>query len=392
MPTSKGTYNWFAVYSGDANYNQASPPQISPTPLNPLGLGLEPDSVTPPTPTLPTNTDVQLNTGIALNDTATLAANYNPTGTIVFYLFAPGVTPRRTYSNNVYSDTVTVNGNGLYSTGGGHEAGWFRAHLRGELRLVGGVQRRCQQPHDSAPRHAREPTAIEPNPVSPAGPTISTTTAGTSTGLPSVLGDGSNLTDTATLAGGYKPTGTITFYLYKPGTSPGNGSPVYSDTVTVNGNGSYSTATGKSTGNNVPKTTGSYEWYVVYSGDSNNSPAKSGLGSEPDTVNPASPSITTKPGEAVTVGSGKTLSDSATLSGGYNPTGTIIFYLYRRESPRMGRTSMASTTLPSTPIQSRLTATGRIAQARQQEATCPCPRALTPGWPCTMVMATTTSS
>src|SRR5262249_32739056 len=41
----------------------------------------------------------------------------------------------------------------------------------------------------------------------------------------------------------------------------------------------------------------------------------------------ASPSISTVPGDAVVIGSGAKLNDSATLTGGNNPTGTITFYL-----------------------------------------------------------------
>ena len=48
------------------------------------------------------------------------------------------------------------------------------------------------------------------------------------------------LTDTATLAGGFNPTGTITFTLFHNGGT----TPVDTETVTVNGNGTYTTPTG----------------------------------------------------------------------------------------------------------------------------------------------------
>ena len=67
---------------------------------------------TPPTPTA-TSTAHAITT---LTDSAMLSGGYNPTGTITFYLFAPG-RPQRHDSNNVYSDTVTVSGNGTYTHG-----------------------------------------------------------------------------------------------------------------------------------------------------------------------------------------------------------------------------------------------------------------------------------
>ena len=59
-----------------------------------------------------------------------------PTGTITFYLFAPGVTPNGTDSNNVYSDTVTVNGNGTYTTAAGTNPGGFLPNATGTYQWV----------------------------------------------------------------------------------------------------------------------------------------------------------------------------------------------------------------------------------------------------------------
>ncbi|GGH35921.1 S-layer homology domain-containing protein [Paenibacillus segetis] len=66
------------------------------------------------------------------------------------------------------------------------------------------------------------------------------------------------------LAGGYYPTGTITFNLHAPG-----GAVVDTETVAVNGNGTYTTPTGF-TLTPSDAVTGTYTWYVLYSGDSNN--------------------------------------------------------------------------------------------------------------------------
>src|SRR5205823_14109216 len=93
--------------------------------------------------------------------------------------------------------------------------------------------------------------------VSPASPAINTTPGGTV-----LIGSGTKLTDSATLSGGYHETGTITFKLYAP-----NGTTVVdTETVTVNGNGTYTTPSGY-----LPSTTtGTYQWVASYGGDGNN--------------------------------------------------------------------------------------------------------------------------
>ena len=98
--------------------------------------------------------------------------------------------------------------------------------------------------------------------VTKAAPSLTTTAGGT------VVVAGPPLTDTATLAGGASPTGTITFTL----TNPGN-TVVYTDHVTVTGNKTYSTAAGDHPGGYTPSTVGTYQWAVSYSGDSNNTGA-----------------------------------------------------------------------------------------------------------------------
>ena len=67
------------------------------------------------------------------------------------------------------------------------------------------------------------------------------------------------------------------------------------ETVTVSGNGTYTTPTGYT----LPTTgtvTGTYQWDASYSGDSNNSAASdNNAAAEQVTVSPASPAITTTP-------------------------------------------------------------------------------------------------
>jgi hypothetical protein len=97
-----------------------------------------------------------------------------------------------------------------------------------------------------------------------------------------------SLSDSATLSGGYKPTGTIVFYLMAPGSTASTplGQVVFTDTVTVTGNGTYTTAGGTTTGSAVPTMAGTYQWVVIYnSGDANNGGITGPFGSEPEVVN-----------------------------------------------------------------------------------------------------------
>ena len=122
------------------------------------------------------------------------------------------------------------------------------------------------------------------------------------------------LNDSALLSGGHSPTGTITFTLVY------NGSTVDTETVSVSGNGTYTTPTGYTlpTSGTV---TGTYQWNAAYSGDSNNNTvSENNDASERVTVNKAGPSLVTtaSPNGTVTLDSSGSpiLNDSALLSGG----------------------------------------------------------------------------
>ena len=102
--------------------------------------------------------------------------------------------------------------------------------------------------------------------------------------------------------------------------------------MTVAGDGTYTTPTGYT----LPTTgtvTGTYQWNASYaSGDGNNNDASDNNATDEQVpVSPASPAITTTPNlTGATLGTTTvTLLDSAVLSGGYFPTGTITFTLVR---------------------------------------------------------------
>jgi Bacterial Ig-like domain (group 3) len=150
---------------------------------------------------------------------------------------------------------------------------------------------------------------------------------------------GDTLNDTATLSGGNSPTGTITFNLYAPGDDNCDGPALYTQDVTVNDNGDYSTSPGY-----VALVKGTYNWTADYSGDSANFPASSGCGEEALVVEAAAPTVLTEihlgksaeeTGTPTVVGGnthvdlGSFVHDSATASGGPStPEGTIDFKFY----------------------------------------------------------------
>jgi hypothetical protein len=142
-----------------------------------------------------------------------------------------------------------------------------------------------------------------------------------------VVGGGA-LADSATLSNGSSPTGTITFYLFSPSQTcsitPTVGSYTFKQAFSVDGNGSY----GPTSGGPNPTVLGTWHWLAVYSGDSANGAANSGCMTEPVTDGTASPTVTTSANPKSDTVGGAGLNDSGVLSGGFNPTGTITFYLF----------------------------------------------------------------
>jgi len=116
--------------------------------------------------------------------------------------------------------------------------------------------------------------------VAAASPEITTTPNPTETPL------GGRLQDVADLTGGFDLTGSITFNLYAPGVDPTVGPAAFTETVTVNGAGMYSTAVGF-----VANMTGVWHWVATYSGDGNNNLASTDPLDEPVTI-PAAADLT----------------------------------------------------------------------------------------------------
>jgi hypothetical protein len=202
---------------------------------------------TPSLTTTPNPTSVGLgSTPTTLQDTAVLSGGSVPTGTITFTLYL-GATP-------VHTETVTVSGDGSYTTSTGYT-------LPSTGTVTGTYQWDASYSGDTVNAGATDNNATnEQVVVSGASPSLSTTPnpASVTVGVPPVT-----LQDTAALAGGAYPTGTITFTLDKGATV------LHTETVTVSGNGSYTTSTGY-TLSSPTAVAGTYQWDATYSGDTNN--------------------------------------------------------------------------------------------------------------------------
>ena len=259
------------------------------------------------------------------SDTATLTAPsppaVNPTGTITFDLYGPN--NAACVGPPIFSSTVPVNGAGNYGSGSApiNAPGTYRwvATYSGDANYLPAATA-CGDP-------------LETVSFGPAQPTIVTNAT------PAVT-IGQPISDTATLAGGFNPTGTITFNLYGPNDPTCAGAVIFTSNVPVAGNGAYPS------GPFVPTQMGTYQWTAVYSGDANNIGATSPCGApnEASVVQPIQPSIVTM--ATPTVPLGQPISDTATLAGGFSPTGTITFNLYGPNDPTCAGAIIFTSTVP----------------------------------------------
>ena len=233
-----------------------------------------------------------------VSDSATLSGGDDPTGTITFTLTAPD-------DSVVDTETVNVNGDGSYTTSNTNLAA-----------QVGTYTWSASYSGDGLNNGAVNDGKNESVTIVAASPTL-VTTASFSAG--NVVGSAIPQ-DSAVLSGGYDESGTITFTLTAP-----DHSVVDSETVTPSGDGTYTTSN-----MNVATEVGTYTWTVGYAGDGlNNGAADQGGTAEQVTTIQASPSITTTPSTSNSqCSSSLTIKDTASLTGGDDPTGTITFTLY----------------------------------------------------------------
>jgi len=291
VPQQAGEFRWTAAYGGDAN-NEAS--------ATACGASEQSSAVAKAAPGLAGVATSAVTVGSSITDVATLSGGFEASGQIVFRAYGPG---DASCSGAVeYEATVPVDGDGPYSPSG------FSPAAAGLYRWTAA--------YGGDANNEASATACGASEQSSAVGTIAVTLeAGATSGTV-----GSPVTATASIQEGATPGGQITFAAFPPGDASCSGAPAFSSTVDVAGNGSYRSAAF------VPTRVGAVRWAVGYSGDPNHAPATVGCGKATSTVSQARPSIAGTVTSRLTLGSPVQL--TATLQGGYAPTGTVSFQIY----------------------------------------------------------------
>ena len=293
--TAVGTYHWTATYNGDANNTAVSSTCTA-----------EPVVITQAVPTVATAASAGGVIGTSISDTATVSGGHSPTGNVTFHLFSP-TSPNCT-GDAVFTSTNALNG----ATPPSATSGMF------PTTAVGTYHWTATYNGDTNNTAVTSACAAEPVVITQAIPTIATVA---STGGPV----GTSIGDTATVSGGFAPTGTVTFRLFAPTSPTCTGDPVFtSPNDPLDG--------GRATSGAFATTTvGTYHWTATYNGDTNNTAVTSACAAEPVVITQATPTIATVASTGGPVGT--SISDTATVSGGFTPTGTVTFDLFAPTSP-----------------------------------------------------------
>lgn len=297
VPSALGSYRWIASYSGDAAHAPATDLCNAPK---------EETAVTQTRPRVATTAQASASAGGTATDRAILDGAFQPTGTVTFDLFDPSDpqcvgTPFATSTVPVSNSQADSGPVALAGVGTYH----WRASYSGDANNTGATE---------ACGNSGETTV-----VGQATPTLSTTATDSTAG--------GSVQDTATLSGGYQLTGRLDFTLFGAGDPSCTGTPVDTINVSANGAGRYQFGA-------IPVTdAGNYHWIVRYSGDANNAAVTGACGvvGETSIVAKATPTLSTRATGGGTAGA--TVSDTATVSGGFHPSGTLTFARYGPDDP-----------------------------------------------------------
>ena len=307
-PTAAGTYRVIARYSGDANYNPVS---------GACNDANETVVVAQATPAIATAvSDASITLGETFTDTATVSVPAGapaPTGTVDFFVYAPGDT---TCTGAPFASSL----NRPVGAGGTATSGTFTPTAAGTYRVIARYSGDANyNPVSGACNDANE-TVV----VAQATPAIATAVSDASITL------GETFTDTATVsvpAGAPAPTGTVDFFVYAPGDTTCTGAPFASSLNRPVGAGGTATS-----GTFTPTAAGTYRVIARYSGDANYNPVSGACNDANETVvvAQATPTIATAVSDA-SITLGETFTDTATVSvpaGAPAPTGTVDFFVY----------------------------------------------------------------
>ena len=237
-----GTYYWQASYSGDSNNNAAT------------SVCTSEELIVKTNPTIATTlsaTSVAI--GTTVHDSSALSgqtADAGGTVTYTVYTNSTCTAGAQDAGTETVSAGVVPDSNGIQFNNAG--TFYWQAVYSGDAKNNGATSS-CTS----------EVLVVNPN------------TTGISTAPNLIPNDAATITGATTNAGG-----TITFNLYSPSDATCSGTPALSQTVSVNGNGTYNTTNSTF----IASTVGTWRWQVTYSGDSNNVGSGSACGVESFTI------------------------------------------------------------------------------------------------------------
>jgi uncharacterized repeat protein (TIGR01451 family) len=298
-PTTAGVYRWIASYSGDAK----NAPSIGS--CNDAG---ENDTVNKVTPSISTVASAGITIGASISDTATVTGGLNPTGTVTFKLYGP--------------DDATCTGPVAFTSadrplsGGSATSASFTPTLVGTYRWIATYNGDANNNSVSGACNDANESVV----VIKAHPSIATElVSGAQSGTTISIDLGASVHDTSTLTGATATAGgTVHYQVFSDSTCD----TLFTDAGTV-------PVVNHVPGNSISVTfnqAGNYYWQADYSGDAANDSASSDCSLEVVSVGLNQPTISTNASASVVVGGN--IHDTATLAGGFNPTGTITFRLY----------------------------------------------------------------
>ena len=238
-----GDFFWRAVYSGDANNDPATSDCTSEHLL-----------VTPKKPSIATTlSDTTIEVGGTVHDSATLTGTTADAGGTVTYTV---------YSDSACTQVVASGGTKDVTNGVVPDSDPVTFDAAGDFFW------QAVYSGDDNNKRATSDCASEHLVVEKKQPAMTT--------APNLIPN-----DDATISGATaNATGTITFDLFAPSDASCAGTPAFTQTVDVNGNGTYSTTNTSFIASDL----GTWRWRVSYSGDANNKQATSACGVERFTI------------------------------------------------------------------------------------------------------------
>src|SRR6266699_465994 len=307
-PPSAGSFAFNATYGGDTNNTRVS-------------STCEPLTVLKTSPSITTVvTPSTIVVGGSVSDQASLTGGFPSTGVtggVTYAFFSNGActgTPISSSSVTISAGDSVPASSSVTPPAAGSFA--FNATYSGDS------------------NNNRVSSLCEPLSVNKTTPSITTAINPSST-----ITVGSSVADQATVAGGFPPagvTGSVVYAFFSNGGCTGN--PTSTSTVAV---GAANTV--PASASVTPVSAGSFSLNATYAGDSNNNRVSSSC--EPLTVNKQTPTATTSVSPSSTITVGASVTDQASLTGGFPSTGVtgIVTYAFFNNAACTGNPISSST-------------------------------------------------